>query len=309
MHVGHLRTTVVGDALARTLEQLGHHVIRQNHIGDWGTPFGMLIEHLLDVGEDSDEADLLVTDPNAFYQAARVKFDGRQGRPFAATPTSGPHPGRQAPGRRPRHPGPWARARRPVEDLLQQDLLDAGHHADRRRPRRRVAPTTTVLADLCAELEAKGIATVSRRRPVRLPRRLHRARGQAGAAHHPQERRRLQLRHDRPGDDQAPRRGPQGAPGALRRRRPAGPAPQHGVGHRAQGRLAARRRRARPRPDRQRARRRPQDPQDALRQAAAAHGPARRGRREGPDRHRRARGPTSTRPCAPPSPGRSASAP
>ena len=75
MHVGHLRTTVVGDALARTLEHLGHNVIRQNHIGDWGTPFGMLIEHLLDVGEGSDEAGLLVTDPNAFYQAARVKFD------------------------------------------------------------------------------------------------------------------------------------------------------------------------------------------------------------------------------------------
>ena len=76
MHVGHLRTTVVGDALARTLEHLGHRVVRQNHIGDWGTPFGMLIEHLLDVGEDSDEARALVESPNDFYQAARAKFDG-----------------------------------------------------------------------------------------------------------------------------------------------------------------------------------------------------------------------------------------
>jgi arginyl-tRNA synthetase len=75
MHVGHLRTTVVGDALARTLEHLGHRVVRQNHIGDWGTPFGMLIEHLLDVGEGSTEAEALVDDPNAFYQAARAKFD------------------------------------------------------------------------------------------------------------------------------------------------------------------------------------------------------------------------------------------
>ncbi|ASU82281.1 arginine--tRNA ligase [Nocardiopsis gilva YIM 90087] len=75
MHVGHLRTTVVGDALARTLEFLGHNVIRQNHIGDWGTPFGMLIEHLLDAGEHSAEADLLKTDPNAFYQAAKAQFD------------------------------------------------------------------------------------------------------------------------------------------------------------------------------------------------------------------------------------------
>ena len=75
MHVGHLRTTVVGDSLARTLEHLGHHVIRQNHIGDWGTPFGMLIEHLVDVGAGSDEAKVVETDPNTFYQAARVKFD------------------------------------------------------------------------------------------------------------------------------------------------------------------------------------------------------------------------------------------
>ncbi|WP_151081725.1 arginine--tRNA ligase [Nocardioides cynanchi] len=76
MHVGHLRTTVVGDALARTLEHLGHQVVRQNHVGDWGTPFGMLIEHLLDVGEDSPEAAQLRNDPNAFYQAAREAFEG-----------------------------------------------------------------------------------------------------------------------------------------------------------------------------------------------------------------------------------------
>jgi arginyl-tRNA synthetase len=75
MHVGHLRTTIVGDALARVMAYLGHHVVPDNHVGDWGTPFGMLIEHLIDVGEDSAEAKLLETDPNSFYQAARVKFD------------------------------------------------------------------------------------------------------------------------------------------------------------------------------------------------------------------------------------------
>lgn len=75
MHVGHLRTTIVGDALARTLAALGHNVIRQNHIGDWGTPFGMLIEHLVDVGDSADEVALLQTDPNSFYQRARSKFD------------------------------------------------------------------------------------------------------------------------------------------------------------------------------------------------------------------------------------------
>ena len=78
MHVGHLRTTIVGDAIARVTEFVGHHLIRDNHVGDWGTPFGMLIEHLVDVGEDSPQAGLLRTDPNAFYQAARVKFDSDQ---------------------------------------------------------------------------------------------------------------------------------------------------------------------------------------------------------------------------------------
>ena len=75
MHVGHLRSTIVGDAIARVTEFVGDHVIRDNHVGDWGTPFGMLIEHLVDVGDDSPEAGLLRTDPNSFYQHARVKFD------------------------------------------------------------------------------------------------------------------------------------------------------------------------------------------------------------------------------------------
>jgi arginyl-tRNA synthetase len=75
MHVGHLRTTIVGDAIARVLDFAGHRVIRDNHVGDWGTQFGMLIEFLFDIGQNSPEAGLLRTDPNAFYQAARRKFD------------------------------------------------------------------------------------------------------------------------------------------------------------------------------------------------------------------------------------------
>lgn len=76
MHVGHLRTTIVGDAVARTLEHLGHDVVRDNHVGDWGTPFGMLIEHLADLGEDAAARhDASVTDLTAFYQAAREQFD------------------------------------------------------------------------------------------------------------------------------------------------------------------------------------------------------------------------------------------
>jgi arginyl-tRNA synthetase len=73
MHVGHLRSTIIGDSLARLLEFAGHEVIRQNHIGDWGTPFGMLIEHLLDVGQGDAKAN--VGELNDFYRAARVKFD------------------------------------------------------------------------------------------------------------------------------------------------------------------------------------------------------------------------------------------
>ncbi len=75
MHVGHLRSTVLGDALARLLEWRGHTVIRQNHIGDWGTPFGMLIEHMLDLGEDAAASELAVGELSLFYKAARVKFD------------------------------------------------------------------------------------------------------------------------------------------------------------------------------------------------------------------------------------------
>jgi len=75
MHVGHLRSTVIGDALARVLELRGHTVIRQNHIGDWGTPFGMLIEHLDDLGDSRAEAELAIGELASFYKAARAKFD------------------------------------------------------------------------------------------------------------------------------------------------------------------------------------------------------------------------------------------
>ena len=75
MHAGHLRTTVIGDSLVRLLQFVGHRVIRENHIGDWGTPFGMLIEHLVDVAGVEGAADLEVSDLGSFYKAARQKFD------------------------------------------------------------------------------------------------------------------------------------------------------------------------------------------------------------------------------------------
>ncbi len=74
MHVGHLRSTVIGDALARLHLFAGDTVIRENHIGDWGRPFGMLIEHLLDLGEDVAAAGLGQGDLDGFYKQANVKF-------------------------------------------------------------------------------------------------------------------------------------------------------------------------------------------------------------------------------------------
>jgi arginyl-tRNA synthetase len=75
MHVGHLRSTVIGDALARMYRFSGHEVISRNHVGDWGTPFGMLIEHLIDLGEDQAIATLSIGDLNGFYKDARSAFD------------------------------------------------------------------------------------------------------------------------------------------------------------------------------------------------------------------------------------------
>src|SRR4051794_8535660 len=78
MHIGHLRTTVIGDALVRMLEFVGHTVIRENHVGDWGTPFGMTIENLIDIGESQAASELSVGDLDDFYKQARAKFDSSE---------------------------------------------------------------------------------------------------------------------------------------------------------------------------------------------------------------------------------------
>jgi arginyl-tRNA synthetase len=75
MHVGHLRGTVIGDALCRMLTLVGHDVRRENHIGDWGTPFGMLIEHLIDLGEEQAVKELSIGNLDTFYRQARASFD------------------------------------------------------------------------------------------------------------------------------------------------------------------------------------------------------------------------------------------
>src|SRR5690606_6614045 len=72
MHVGHLRSTIIGDAVARVLEFLGHTVIRQNHVGDWGTQFGMLLAYL---EENPATAEAELGDLENFYRQAKKRFD------------------------------------------------------------------------------------------------------------------------------------------------------------------------------------------------------------------------------------------
>ncbi len=155
MHVGHLRTTVVGDAIVRVLECLGHSVIRANHLGDWGTQFGMLLEHLLDVGEEAANAQLAAGEINAFYQAANAKFKAdpefaeRSRHRVVALQAGDPETLRL-----------WTmliddtkKYYNTIYALLGVTLTDAD-----------LAPESfynAMLADVCDELEAKGIAVIS----------------------------------------------------------------------------------------------------------------------------------------------------
>lgn len=76
MHVGHLRSTIIGDAVVRTLEFLGHKVIRANHIGDWGTQFGMLIAHLEDLQKENPEVmSAELADLEEFYRESKKRYD------------------------------------------------------------------------------------------------------------------------------------------------------------------------------------------------------------------------------------------
>ena len=79
MHVGHLRSTIIGDASVKVLEFLGHHVLRQNHMGDWGTQFGMLLAHLSDQLAADSVAETALSDLEDFYRAAKVRFDNEDG--------------------------------------------------------------------------------------------------------------------------------------------------------------------------------------------------------------------------------------
>ena len=73
MHVGHLRSSIIGDSISRVLEFLGHKVIRQNHVGDWGTQFGMLVAYLVE--QQKDNAEFKLADLEQFYRNAKIRFD------------------------------------------------------------------------------------------------------------------------------------------------------------------------------------------------------------------------------------------
>ncbi|QYK13304.1 arginine--tRNA ligase [Shewanella rhizosphaerae] len=76
MHVGHLRSTIIGDAVVRALEFQGHKVIRQNHVGDWGTQFGMLLAYMEELrAQQGEQAQVELADLESFYRAAKVRFD------------------------------------------------------------------------------------------------------------------------------------------------------------------------------------------------------------------------------------------
>jgi arginyl-tRNA synthetase len=155
LHVGHLRATVVGDAVVRVLEHLGHTVVRAAHLGDWGTQFGMLIEHALEIGEEATYDQLAAGEFTAFYQAARQKFDT--------------------------DPAFADRSRRRVVHLQAGDeqslrvwqLLVGDSMEYLRKIYARLSVTLTdadmdpesfynpMLADVCAELEADGVAVIS----------------------------------------------------------------------------------------------------------------------------------------------------
>ena len=75
MHVGHLRSTIIGDAIVRVLRFIGHTVIPQNHVGDWGTQFGMLLAHMQSLQTSKGELSMQLSDLEGFYREAKKRFD------------------------------------------------------------------------------------------------------------------------------------------------------------------------------------------------------------------------------------------
>ena len=175
-----------------------HDVIRAAHLGDWGTQFGMLIEHVLDVGEEAANAQLAAGEITAFYQAARAKFDAdpsfadRSRHRVVALQAGDPETMRL-----------WQMLVDDSHGVLRNDLRPARRHAHRRRH----GPGELLQPDARRRLRragGRGRRGDQRRRAVRVPARLHRPGRQAAAADAAQERRRLRLRQHRHGRHQVP---------------------------------------------------------------------------------------------------------
>ena len=155
MHVGHLRSTVIGDSLARIVAALGHQVIRDNHLGDWGSQFGMILWGWKNARDERSYAADPVGELARLYRLAqdRIKAGdiGRRGR----------RPGRdrQAPRRRPREPGPLGAVHAPLPGCAPGDLRPPGRPV--RRPARRELLRPACWHRVVADLEKQGLAVES----------------------------------------------------------------------------------------------------------------------------------------------------
>ena len=189
MHVGHLRSTVIGDALARMYRFAGHDVIARNHVGDWGTPFAMLIEHLLDLGEDQAIATLSIGDLDALLQggAHQVRaddaFKGRSRARVVALQGGDPETLRL-----------W-------HVLVNESIAYFSEvYQDSTSPSRRTtwsaSPTTTsMLEDVVPTSTPRDCSSRAAARCASF-RRVSQSRRRAVAAHRPKERRGIRLRGD-----------------------------------------------------------------------------------------------------------------
>ena len=306
MHVGHLRSTVIGDAVGPAA-RAGSATTScgPNHLGDWGTPFGMLIEHLLDLGEAEAAHELSVGDLDGFYQAARAKFDADDGVRRAVPAAGGGAAGRRR-RRRCGCGGCWSTESQRYF-LAVYDRL--GVTLDRGRLRAARASTTTSSPPVVDELDRPGLLRESDGARVRVPGRASPAatasrcrsscaRATAASATRATDLAAIRYRIRRPRRD----------PAALRRRRAAAPALRDGLRGGARGRLAGAAGPGRARRLRLDPRRRRQDVPHPGRRARSSWPTCSTRRSRGPRRWSPRRTPTSTRRRRPRSRRRSASA-
>ena len=303
MHVGHLRSTIIGDALGRILESVGHEVVRQNHVGDWGTPFGMLIEHLLDVGQgETGGSDSDVNELSEFYRNGAREVRQRSRIRGARAPAR-----RAAAGGRRAHAEALAGVRSTSRSGTSTRTTASSACCCATSTCAARASTTRCCPRSQRSSSASGLAQDERRRAMRVRAGVHEPRRRAPAADRPQARRRLRLCGNGPRRAQLSYADARRHAAAVRRRRAADAALRDGVrGRRARGLVeTARARRAR------RVRLHPGARQENVEDARGRHRFARRRCSTKPYSEplpsSPAESPTSTPPCAMRSRRRSAS--